>query len=110
MQVVQVKAGELPWSEPAGKWSGQFAAWSWKGLREDPDGVSISLWKLAPGGSDDVHAHDDGEEHIYVLRGEFECGGVTYEAGDYLFRPVGVPHQTTSRTGVEVLLVFVKKT
>jgi quercetin dioxygenase-like cupin family protein len=109
MQVVHIKAGELPWSEPAGEWSGQFTAWSWKSLREDAAGVSLSLWRLAPGGSDEMHAHDDGEEHIYVLRGEFESDGVTYKAGDYLFRPVGMPHQTSSRTGVEILHVFVKR-
>jgi len=61
--------------------------------------------RLAPGRSDALHAHADAEEHLYVLRGEFECGGVTYKAGDYMFRPVGVPHQTSSRTGVETLLV-----
>lgn len=33
-----------------------------------------------------------------------------YKAGDYLFRPVGVPHQTSSRTSVETLLVYVKRT
>jgi quercetin dioxygenase-like cupin family protein len=109
MGVLHIRAGELPWGEPAGAWSGKFAEWSWKSLREDPDGVSISLWKLAPGGSDERHAHEDAEEHIYVLRGEFECDGVTYKAGDYLFRPAGVPHQTSSRTGVETLLVFVKR-
>jgi uncharacterized RmlC-like cupin family protein len=42
--------------------------------------------------------------------GEFECKGVTYKAGDYIFRPVGVPHQSSSRTGAETLLVYVKKT
>jgi hypothetical protein len=26
-----------------------------------------------------------------------------------MFRPVGVPHQTSSRTGVETLLVYVKR-
>ena len=110
MQVVHIKAGEQPWSQPASSWSGEVSAWSWKQLRDGPDGVSVSLWKLEPGGSDEVHVHDDAEEHIYVLQGEFECGGVTYRAGDYLFRPVGVPHQSSSRTGVEMLLVYVKKT
>ena len=65
--------------------------------------------RLAPGRSDALHAHADAEEHLYVLRGEFECGGVTYKAGDYLFRPAGVPHQTSSRIGVETLLVYVKR-
>ena len=37
------------------------------------------------------------------------AAAVTYKAGDYMFRPVGVPHQTSSRTGVETLLVYVKR-
>jgi quercetin dioxygenase-like cupin family protein len=65
--------------------------------------------RRAPGRSDALHAHADAEEHLYVLRGEFECGDVTYKAGDYLFRPAGVPHQTSSRTGAETLLVYVKR-
>jgi len=104
MKTVHVRAGELPWGEAE-----QFPGWSWKSLREDPDGVSVSMWRLAPGGSDELHAHADAEEHIYVLSGEFDCGGVTYKAGDYLFRPAGVPHQTSSHTGVETLLVYVKR-
>jgi quercetin dioxygenase-like cupin family protein len=109
MDVVHIRTAELPWREAPEDWSGQFAGWSWKKLRDDPHGVSVSLWRLAPGGADELHAHEDGEEHIFVLRGEFECGGVTYKPGDYLFRPAGVPHRTSSRTGVETLLVFVKK-
>jgi quercetin dioxygenase-like cupin family protein len=104
MKTVHIKAGDLPWADTE-----NFPGWSWKSLRDDPDGVSVSLWRLAPGGSDELHAHADAEEHIYVLRGEFDCGGVTYKAGDYMFRPVGVPHQTSSRTGVETLLVYVKR-
>jgi quercetin dioxygenase-like cupin family protein len=104
MKTVHIKAGELPWADAE-----SFPGWSWKSLRDDPDGVSVSLWKLAPGGSDELHAHADAEEHLCVLRGEFDCGGVTYKAGDYMFRPAGVPHQTLSRTGVETLLVYVKR-
>src|SRR5262245_52006068 len=29
MQVVHIKAGEQPWSQPAGSWSGEVSAWSW---------------------------------------------------------------------------------
>jgi len=54
---------------------------------------------FAPGRSDALHAHADAEEHLYV----------TYKVGDYLFRPAGVPHQTSSHIGVETLLVYVKR-
>lgn len=108
MQVDHIRTGELPWAKPTGEGADKLPGWSWKNLHENQDGVSVSLWKLVPGGADEVHVHDDAEEHVYVLSGEFECGGVTYRAGDYMFRPVGVPHQSRSRTGAEILLVYVK--
>ena len=54
MKTVHIKAGELPWADAE-----SFPGWSWKSLRDDPDGVSVSLWRLAPGGSDELHAHAD---------------------------------------------------
>ena len=108
MQVDHIRTGQLPWAKPSGAGADKLPGWSWKNLHENQDGVSVSLWKLVPGGADEVHVHDDAEEHVYVLSGEFECGGVTYRAGDYMFRPVGVPHQSRSRTGAEILLVYVK--
>jgi quercetin dioxygenase-like cupin family protein len=109
MALKHVKTGEIPWTPPGGEFTGQFSAWTSKNLHEEAEGVSVSMWKLAPGGSDHVHQHNDAEEHVYVLSGEFECNGVTYKAGDYLFRPVGEPHQSSSRVGAETLLVYVKK-
>ncbi|MGH6934406.1 MAG: cupin domain-containing protein [Dongiaceae bacterium] len=109
MPLTHIKTSEIPWRPPGGEFSGQFSAWTWKNLHEEPEGVSVSMWKLAPGGSDQTHAHDDADEHIYVLGGEFQSNGVTYKAGDYIYRPAGVPHQSSSRTGVETFLVFVKK-
>jgi quercetin dioxygenase-like cupin family protein len=109
MTLKHIKTGEIPWRPPGGEFSGPFDAWSWKSLHEDPEGVSVSMWKLAPGGADHAHAHDGADEHIYVLSGEFESNGVTYKAGDYIYRPAGLPHQSASRTGAETFLVFVKK-
>jgi quercetin dioxygenase-like cupin family protein len=109
MALKHIKTTDMPWSAPGGEFTGQFSAWTSKNLHEEAEGVSVSMWKLAPGGSDHMHQHDDAEEHIYVLSGEFECNGVTYKAGDYIFRPVGVPHQSSSRNGAETLLVYVKK-
>jgi len=104
-----INTADLPWSAPGGEFSGQFSAWTWKNLHEESEGVSVSMWKLAPGGSDESHLHEDADEHIYVLSGEFRSNGVTYKAGDYIYRPAGEPHQTSSQAGAETLLMFVKK-
>jgi len=109
MALKHIKTAAMPWSAPGGEFTGQFSAWTSKNLHEEAEGVSVSMWKLAPGGSDHAHQHDDADEHIYVLSGEFESNGVTYKAGDYIYRPAGEPHQSSSRVGAETFLVFVKK-
>ena len=99
---------ELPWTEPGGQWQGQFAGWTWKDLNRTANSEA-SIWRLDPGHGDHMHAHSDGDEHIFVLAGEFESGGKRYRAGDYIFRPAGAPHDSRTETGVEMLLVFVRR-
>jgi len=103
-----VRTTELSWSEPGGQWSGQFPGWTWKDLNRT-EKSEASLWRLDPGHGDQEHAHSDGDEHIFVLSGEFESGGKHYKAGDYIFRPAGVPHHSHTETGVEMLLIFVRR-
>jgi len=52
--------------------------------------------------------HQDGDEHLYVIRGEVESNGRRFSAGDYVFRPAGVLHSSSTTVGAEMLLVFVK--
>lgn len=107
MNIKHVRTAEIPWSEPAGQWSGRFPGWTWKYLQRGDD-VEVSLWRLESGRSDEPHSHSDGDEHLYVISGELESNGRRIQAGDYVFRPAGVLHSSSSTTGAEMLLVFVK--
>ena len=108
MEIKHIKTVDLPWNEPAGPWAGRFPGWTWKDLHRT-DGVEVSLWKLEPGRADEPHMHQDGDEHVYIIAGEVESNGRRFSAGDYVFRPAGVLHSSSTTVGAEMLLVFVKR-
>ena len=103
-----LRTSALPWENPDVTSDRAIHAWRWRSLSEERDGVTVSMWKLDPGGADQVHHHDDTDEHIFVLVGEFRSGGSDYQAGDYLFRPAGTPHSSSTKIGTELLLITVR--
>lgn len=103
-----VRSSGLSWRNPGGEWTGKFPGWLWKDLR-NVDGVAVSLWQLAAGQADHAHSHSDGDEHIFVLSGELESNGRQFIAGDYIFRPAGAIHSSSSAVGAEMLLIFVTR-
>jgi quercetin dioxygenase-like cupin family protein len=101
-----VRSVGIPWRNPDGEWTGKFPGWMWKDLRS-ADGVAVSMWQLAAGQADLAHSHPDGDEHIFVLSGELESNGRRFIPGDYIFRPAGAVHSSSSPIGAEMLLIFV---
>lgn len=77
-----------------------------KALYDQPDqGQRVSLAKLEPGASFDMHAHDE-IEHIYVLSGSFRDQNRTLRAGDYAWREPGAQHTADTDEGAVLLLVY----
>jgi anti-sigma factor ChrR (cupin superfamily) len=103
-----VRSVDLPWRDPGGEWTGKFPGRMWKDLRNS-DGVAVSMWQLAAGQADHAHSHLDGDEHISILSGELENSGGRFVAGDYILRPAGAVHSSSSSIGAEMLLIFITR-
>lgn len=66
-------------------------------------GISMNIVRVPPGAKTEPHYHTDFEATIYVLEGEVETRfgeglkeNVVTAAGDFLYIPPGVPHQTVN--------------
>ena len=68
-----------------------------------PGNYKSALMRFRPGASLPAHIHL-GDEHVYVLTGcqEDEYGG--YEAGGYIYNPIGTAHRVWSEEGCLVLM------
>lgn len=81
-----------------------------KPLYEDAArGERTLLMKVDPGAFAPLHAHDGEFEQVYVLEGAFHDQDRTLGAGDYCCRAPGVPHESGSRDGAIVLLVYTRR-
>jgi quercetin dioxygenase-like cupin family protein len=58
---------------------------------ETTGGVTV-LRKFHPGVTVPAHRHPLANEYVYVLSGEWEESGVTYETGAFFFAPKGQQH------------------
>jgi anti-sigma factor ChrR (cupin superfamily) len=76
-----------------------------KTLREEGEARSILL-RLPAGFRMGAHAHTCCEQH-FVLRGEYEVGGVEHRAGTYQCIPAHQNHGPfSSGEGAEILVVW----
>jgi anti-sigma factor ChrR (cupin superfamily) len=76
-------------------------------FRDEVTGESTQLMKMDPGARSESHSHDMLEE-IFVLEGGFEDADHDYKAGQYCMRAIGAEHQTISKGGGVVLLIYRK--
>lgn len=74
-------------------------------FRDGSTGESTSLMKMDPGAHSPSHSHDMLEE-IFVIEGEFSDAEHEYKAGQYCIRAIGADHETISKTGGVVLLIY----
>lgn len=58
---------------------------------EQTGGVTV-LRKFHAGVTIPAHIHPEANEFVYVLSGDWEESGVTYQSGSYFFAPKGTPH------------------
>jgi quercetin dioxygenase-like cupin family protein len=73
---------------------------------EKTGGVTV-LRKFHAGMTIPAHIHPDANEFVYVLSGEWDESGVTYQAGAFFFAPRGVAHGPhVARTEVVSLTIF----
>jgi len=73
------------------------------GLRQNEHGGGTVLLKVAPGARFPMHDHPGGEE-VYVIYRHAVVGGVTVNAGDYLWTP---PNGTHALRAEEETVLFV---
>jgi uncharacterized RmlC-like cupin family protein len=71
-------------------------------------GISMSLVVIPPGAVSEPHCHKGYETAIYVLEGKVEtrygpglAKTVVNQAGDFLFVPPDVPHQSVNMSATE---------
>ncbi|MBD2000886.1 cupin domain-containing protein [Leptolyngbya sp. FACHB-541] len=71
-------------------------------------GVSMNLVIIPAGGTAEPHFHRDYETAIYLIKGRVETRygeglkqSVINEAGDFIFIPLGVPHQPYNLSDTE---------
>lgn len=80
-------------------------------------GISMNIVRVPPGAKTDPHYHADFEAAIYVLEGEVETrfgDGYTEKvvtvAGDFLYIPPGVPHQTVNLSDTKEAAAIIART
>jgi anti-sigma factor ChrR (cupin superfamily) len=101
--------GSLYLSAGAQDWQDGGAEGFWiKPLwRNADDSERTWLMKVDAGAFAGMHAHDEVEQ-IYVLEGSFHDQARTMCAGDFIVRAAGAMHESGSKTGAVVLLVYTK--
>jgi anti-sigma factor ChrR (cupin superfamily) len=100
-------AGSLYLSAGAQDWQDGGAEGFWiKPLWQNAgDSERTWLMKVDAGAFAGMHAHDEIEQ-IYVLEGSFYDQERTVNAGDFIVRAPGAMHESGSKTGAVVLLVY----
>jgi len=80
-------------------------------------GISMNIVRVPPGAKTEPHYHADFEATIYVLEGEVETRfgeglkeNVVTVAGDFLYIPPGVPHQTMNRSETDEAAAVIART
>ncbi len=68
-----------------------------------PGDYKTALMRFRPGASLPAHIHL-GDEHVYVLTGCQEDEYGSYEAGGYVYNPIGTAHRVWSEEGCLVLV------
>jgi anti-sigma factor ChrR (cupin superfamily) len=76
-------------------------------FRDEKTGESTLLMKMDPGAHSPSHSHDMLEE-VLVLEGEFSDAEHECRAGQYCIRAIGAEHETMSKGGGVVLLIYRK--
>ncbi len=100
------EAGTLCLSASAADWIETGApGFDAKPLLVTPDGLKMSLIRMAPGARSRTHSHDVVEQ-IYVLEGEFSDDARSYAAGDFIVRAPGAPHATYCENGSVALVTY----
>ena len=75
--------------------------------KNDATGGVTVLRKFKKGVVVPAHVHPQANESVYVLAGEWDESGRTYEKGTFFFAPKGLPHGPhLARTEVISLTVF----
>jgi anti-sigma factor ChrR (cupin superfamily) len=89
------------------QYGGADGFWIKKLWQNTDDSERTWLMKVDAGAFAPMHAHDEVEQ-IYVLEGSFYDQERTVTAGDFIVRAAGTMHESGSKTGAVVLLVYTK--
>jgi anti-sigma factor ChrR (cupin superfamily) len=102
--------GSLYLSTTGQEWQygGADGFWIKKLWQNADDSARTWLMKVEAGASAPMHAHDEVEQ-IYVLEGSFYDHERTVTAGDFIVRAAGAMHESGSKTGAVVLLIYTKE-
>jgi uncharacterized RmlC-like cupin family protein len=80
-------------------------------------GISMNIVRVPPGAKTEPHYHADFEATIYVLEGDVETRfgdgleeKVVTVAGDFLYIPPGVPHQTVNLSETREAVAIIART
>lgn len=93
-------SADVPWEET------EHQGFWLKRLYEDEErGEKTWLMKVDPGAAAPSHCHEEFEQ-FYVMEGAIHDDHGLMQAGDFVCRPPGEMHWTTSETGALVLLIY----
>jgi anti-sigma factor ChrR (cupin superfamily) len=87
------------------QYGGADGFWIKKLWQNADDTQRTWLMKVDAGAFAPMHAHDEVEQ-IYVLEGSFYDHDRTVTVGDFIVRAPGAMHESGSKTGAVVLLVY----